>query len=92
MKTILIILMCVGCCFAGVWEDITSADNPITLSNTWSKTYVIYNKSIATNKTLNLGRYFSREQINEIIHQLYKDINSGKLSYTTNGLVPVANF
>ena len=90
----LVILITTVCftCFATVWSDITDPTLPLTLSNTWSKTYVFCGRNITTNKTLNLGKYFSREQINSKIHILYKDINSGKLSYSTNGLVPIANF
>ena len=79
-------------CQADVWEDLISPDNPLTIQNNFEKPYSLLGRNIATNGTLNLGRFFSREQINSVIHTIYKDINSGKISYTLTGLVPVKNW
>ena len=92
MKKILFLLLISFTCFATVWEDLSSPDNPLTIQNNFEKPYSLLGRNIATNGTLNLGKYFSREQINSAIHTIYKDINSGKLSYTLSGLLPVRNW
>ena len=91
-KLILLLTIITAVAFASQWTDLINPDNPVVLSNTWHKAYFYQGVKIETNAVVDLALYLTREKINANIQVLNKDINNGKLSYTTNGLVPVKNF
>jgi hypothetical protein len=107
MKKFLYCIFVASLCYCATWDDITNPDLPITLSNSFTvptgywnpiegKSNVwyfrLYNEVITNGGILDLGRYFSREEINLKIIPIYNAILAGRITNYTHGTVPVKNF
>ncbi len=77
---------------ASVWTDITNPDCALVLSNVWESSVYVVGKEIKTNNALDLSTIMTREDINRNIWFIYTNILNGKLTYNTNGCVPVRSF
>ena len=86
-----IVVLCT-LCFGDLWSDLINPNMPLTLSNTFEASVSVVGITIQTNQAVDMGLVVTREEINRNVWQIYSNIIMGKLSYTTNGNVPVANF